>query len=371
MNRRIISSIFLIISLFSVFIVPGCVHKRDSLAQAAIANIDSSILRYSGSCNAISEKDVTEYVFRIVTLYSDEVGDQVTNLYNAVNSVLSSEEFYGRKIRVFIETDHSDAGASCVVAYMYNYYPYSSTPYMETEVYDHITSIQVNGIDYLSEGYNFHHRYVLNNANYWDSFTEVESLSYSELVEYETEIINDEQAIEGLEQYMLDRFGDYLSIREDVYVWSERDPYINLDMSISQSDIIQSDEYDSVTSFVDSVRCSLNDYCNLHMDDELFSYRIRVGFHTNGENSTVLASIRNFNSLSRELYVGFLSVDFGYVQVEDIINCDGITEIDMFDRSVEEVEIVLDNVEGIECVNIIDRETSEILSEEYPQVVFR
>ena len=59
MNRRIISSIFLIISLFSVFIIPGCVHKRDSLAQAAIANIDSSILRYSGSCNAISEKDVT------------------------------------------------------------------------------------------------------------------------------------------------------------------------------------------------------------------------------------------------------------------------------------------------------------------------
>lgn len=32
---------------------------------------------------------------------------------------------------------------------------------------------------------------------------------------------------------------------------------------------------------------------------------------------------------------------------------------------------VLDNVEGIECVNIFDRETSEILSEEYPQVVFR
>ena len=84
-----------------------------------------------------------------------------------------------------------------------------------------------------------------------------------------------------------------------------------------------------------------------------------------------LLSWSNYEGLYEEPLDGFYSVYYRSATTEELCQCEDIKIIDLYGRSVEEIELIIESVEGIEEAYIYDKDKRDELSSKYSQITFR
>ena len=82
-----------------------------------------------------------------------------------------------------------------------------------------------------------------------------------------------------------------------------------------------------------------------------------------------MGHFRNYLQYSNDIYDNFACIDYREASVEELISCDGIIAIVLYERSLEEINFVLSNMDGIEKVEVFDQELSEELRQTYEDLL--
>lgn len=363
-----------IIALFicTMLLMQGCLlnnrghaKARDELSSAIVNVLNPEILRFSGCGHGNSRydpEDLIEYNLMIESINNTELAEQVRNLYAVTNEVLSYESYSNKRIRIRINSYHFQYGVINCVAQLSNYEP------DDNSVTDHITYIGVGGIDDMTEGYNSHHRYELNSTVFWGEFSEVDEFDFSRYVEYQSEIELVQPCVEAIQNYLMQQYEDLISFGDiTASTDSGHTPYLSWGIHINE-DNTESNDYVSTTELVDSIRISLNDYYTNHPDDEFLNLRLIIGFSISEDD--YWGQIENYNRSNKELLGGFYSVYYRNATVDEIIQCEGITRIVMYQRSIEEIITVINEMESIEHIYVSSGDLCDELSSEYNQITF-
>lgn len=339
----------------------GHAKARDELSSAIVNVLNPEILRFSGCGHGNSRydpEDLIEYNLMIESINNTELAEQVRNLYAVTNEVLRYESYSNKRIRIRINSYNFQF----CVAELSNYDP------DDNSVTDHITYIGVGGIDYMTEGYNAHHRYELNSTVFWGEFSEVDVFDFSSYVEYQSEIELAQPCVEAIQNYLMQQYEDLISFGDITASTAQgHTPYLSWGIHINE-DNIESNDYVSTTELVDSIRNSLNDYYTNHPDDEFLNLRLNIWFSISEED--YWGHIENYNSSSNDHLGGFYSVEYKNATVDEIIQCEGITRIYMYQRSIEEIITVIDEMESIEHIYVSSGDLRDELSSEYNQITF-
>ncbi len=290
------------------------------------------------------------------------VGDEVKDVYDLFNDNLKTTEYQGKRIEVFITTRHFQTGVINSVALFKNY--------DDSKVYDQICDISVYGIDDMTDDYDSDFRYEVNDSSFWDAFSQTATINYSSYVEYQSAIELDQSNIDELKQYLMNdyngiiEFGHMTAVEDGVHT-----PSIEWHMTISSEGLKSSNEYTSASELIDSVRRSTNEYYSSNRDDEFLNLRITLSCYD--ENGKSLGYISNWDTNSKEFLDGFSHIRYVDATTEELINCTDVKIMDLFGRTQEEVEQILDNTKGIEVVYVRYSDMKNDLSAKYPQIEFR
>ena len=323
--------------------------------------IDSSILKYNGA-SLRKDQNNNEY-YEISFSIEDAKGnvmDEIADLYDILDTHLQTAEFKDKKVGVAITIQHFEPGVTIYAAELKNF--------DDKSIYDHISYIRVAGIDDMAEEYDPTFRYDFNNSACWESSTDADTYVFNPYVDYQSSIDLNKSNIKELEEFLMDDyediidFGDMNAVTDGVHT-----PSVEWDINIS-SEGLSTSKYNSSAELMDSVRQSINGYISNHPDDEFLNLRITISFHE-GDRST--GFIKSWNTSTKDYLGGFKSICYKDATVDELKKCTDITIIDLYGRPVEEVEEVLDNVDGIESVFVAYSNIKNELSPEYPNIEFR
>lgn len=357
----IIVSILLMQGCTSIF--KGHAFAEDGLSKALVDALDSKVLKYEGRKKSRENySDVFIYSFMIKNT-KEGIGEELLTLYDITNETLKSEEYQDQQIEICVFSEHFQLGVrNCVVTFK-NYDA-------DGKVYDHIYSIWVNGIDDMTEDYDSLYRYDLNNSEYWSLFSDTENIGLSWYVECQSKVDSTQAERESIQEYLLSEYGDYIEFGT-ISVSSDacNDPSVGWPVTINAENLESGDEYASVTELVESIRKSLNDYYDLHSDSVFLNLRLSFGFTLSTGES--FGGFTNYEGLYEEPLDGFYSVYYRSATTEELCQCEDIKIIDLYGRSVEEIELIIESVEGIEEAYIYDKDKRDELSSKYSQITFR
>ena len=364
---------FALLTALSIFILPGCTKgngadpiKKEEVIEAgdAIKDIEASlnpeILRFDG----VSEKEDRSgksitYSFMIEDT-KGEVGKEVAALYSAFNDALKTPEFQGQRTQVWIMTPHPETGVMNIVAYFGNY--------DDENIYDHISFLIVNGIDDMTDDYDSSYRYELNDTSFWDALSQAEKIQYSSYVEYQSEIDLRQTNVEQLEEYLMNDFTGFVEFGEmNTVTDGVNTASVEWNMEISNEGSCVA--YASEAVLMDAIRQSVNEYYESDPDDEFLNLRLTISFYT--EDGTNAGYISNWDTNTKESMGGFYGVKYKDATADELKGYKDIKILDLFGRPIEEVEDIIDGLDGVEVVYVRMSDMKEELSAKYPQIEFR
>ncbi|MCQ2528079.1 MAG: hypothetical protein MJ108_03045 [Saccharofermentans sp.] len=323
----------------------------DELSSAMVEVLDADVIVYDG----VRTKDgITIYTLTIESNNTEGAGDEIKKLYNSVNDVLQDSESISR-IEIAVMTYHFDMGAMNYAAVLRNF-----TPDNKLDCDNHISYIHVNGIDDMYKYYDSEYIYELNCFDYWDSYTDATEINYSS---YVVSLNAAYTCYPDIEKMLNDKYSTNIKLN----IPTAEDKIIYFTIAIEDESLYENNE--DLTNLFESIRSDFNKYLLDNPNCDLTGRAMCVSFYFDGEN-TYLGCFRNSLQYSNDIYDNFACIDYREASVEELISCDGIIAIVLHERSLEEINFVLSNMDGIEKVEVFDQELREELRQTYSNIEF-
>ena len=220
----------------------------------------------------------------------------------------------------------------------------------------------------MTDDYDSSYRYELNDTSFWDALSQAEKIQYSSYVEYQSEIDLRQTNVEQLEEYLMNdftgfvEFGEMNTVTDGVHIAS-----VEWNMEISNEGSCVA--YASEAELMDAIRQSVNEYYESDPDDEFLNLRLTISFYT--EDGTNAGYISNWDTNTKESMGGFYGVKYKDATADELKGYKDIKILDLFGRPIEEVEDIIDGLDGVEVVYVRMSDMKEELSAKYPQIEFR
>ena len=360
-------SLIAVLMIASMLLLQGCSifgkkKPNDDMSQALYGCMDPEKIEYQGRREQNGNAGyIVTYNFLITDIKADNE-EELHKMYDAANDVFKSGEFDNTRVQIIFYCQHDQNGVYNSIASLRNYDE-------DGRICEYICEIYVYGIDDMARDYDPYYSFQFNDMDFWDQFAGEATIVYTEYVEYVNSIEDDQAERDIVEDYLLSEYGDYIrfdGITADTY--NDHTSNLTWDITIDADSIGTDSEYDSVTSLVEAVRHSLNDYYySLDSNGGVLDMRNTFCFTLSGTGKTW--SFTNYY-ISTDEYLD----DYGYVKyynatVEELCALEDVTAIYMFNKDEDEVTQVLGSVEGLERMYCtLDSEVEADLASKYPDV---
>lgn len=356
--------------VFTAMFLQGCkiTFNKADFGKAVVEDSNLKVLTYDERSTG---KDSTTYYFLADPANDSALGDDIKEVYDVANDLLSQDEYENEKIELFIGYKSIRPNATASICVMTNY-----DPKTKSKAYGHIVQIGVSGIKDDYPYYDENKDYEVNDLDYWTYFEDID-FWFDDFITYKTACVKLAPETEALSDYLRGIFGDILSFNE-MYVYENavHTSRIELPVIFNENNINQTGDYPATIDFIEAVRFEINSYLKQNPDSELLKYRIKIIF--NRVNNEPWGAFSNFlNDGEYTQLDEFASVEYYNVTPDEMLNCTGILQIDVSKWDYDDAITVIENLPGLKVVYGIQytggvtTEKKKEIEAAYPDILFR
>ena len=172
---RKVSHLIMVGVVFTAMFLQGCkiTFNKADFGKAIVEETNLEVLTYD---KRSAGKDCTTYFFLVDPANDSDRGDDIKEVYDAANDLLSQDEFGNEKIELFIGYKSTRPNATTSICVLRNY-DFNTN----SKAYDHIVHINAEGINDDYPYYDEHKDYEVNSLDYWTYF-EVTTIHYNDSI---------------------------------------------------------------------------------------------------------------------------------------------------------------------------------------------
>ena len=367
---RKVSSLIMVGVVFTAMFLQGCkiTFNKADFGKAIVEDSNLKVLTYDE--NSYTSYGENIYYFLVDPANDSALGDDIKEVYDVANDLLSQDEYKDEKIELFIGYKSIRPNATASICVMTNY-----DPKTKSKGYSHIVQMGVVGIKDEYPYYDDNKDYEVNNLDYWTYFEDID-IHFDDFITYKNACVKLAPEAEALSENLRDKFGDILSFN-DMYVYENavHTSRIELPVIFNENNINQAGDYPATINFIETVRFEINSYLKQNPDSELLKYRIKIIF--NRVSDEPWGAFSNFlNDGEYTQLEEFASVDYYNVTVDEMLNCTGILQINVSKWNYDDAMTVIENMSGLKVVYGIQytggvtEEKKKEIEAAYPDILF-
>ena len=171
---RKVSSLIMVGVVFTAMLLQGCkiTFNKADFGKAIVEKTNLTVLTYEE--NSSTSYDENIYYFLVDPANDSGLGDDIKEVYDAANDLLSQDEYSGKKIMIHIGFRNSRPNVINHICDMTNYDRKTHSKAYDSKAYDYIVQMDVTGITDDFPYYDAHKDYEINNQDYWTYFEDVD-----------------------------------------------------------------------------------------------------------------------------------------------------------------------------------------------------